>query len=310
MKNEQLHNRDDNFLAKWLDGQISDKELRASVDDSSYTSFLKLRYALKIKDELESSTEKSFDIIKEKISKENNKVKVHRLNTDLFIGIAASIILLFGLFIFSEKNAVVIETTFGESKMITLLDGSEVVLNSKSSLEYDEKNWLQNRVLHLDGEAYFKVAKGETFKVNTANGIVEVLGTQFSVNSSKDYFYVECYEGKVSVKSARSKEILGPQQAVKSFSNKDLVRLKIGEQAPSWIKGESTFRSVPLRFVINALENQYQVNFLKEGIDDTKLFTGSFPHDSLDIALKTVFDTYNIKYSEKEKRNIELRYKE
>ena len=79
---------------------------------------------------------------------------------------------------------------------------------------------------------------------------------------------------------------------------------------PTWIYGESTFKSRPLHHVIKALEDQYNIEFDSESIDDSEIFTGSFPHDSLNIALKTVFQTLNISYNEKEKRNIKLRYKE
>ena len=50
------------------------------------------------------------------------------------------------------------------------------------------------------------------------------------------------------------------------------------------------------------------IEFNDKHIDDSTIFSGSFPHNNLNIALKTVFETLNIKYSEKEKRNIKLRY--
>ena len=46
----------------------------------------------------------------------------------------------------------------------TLPDHSEVVLNADSEITYKKSNWDTNRKLELQGEAYFKVAKGKTLK--------------------------------------------------------------------------------------------------------------------------------------------------
>jgi ferric-dicitrate binding protein FerR (iron transport regulator) len=47
-------------------------------------------------------------------------------------------------------------------------------------------------------EAYFQVKKGQTFSVNTTDGVVKVLGTHFNVKQRKNYFEVNCFEGLVS----------------------------------------------------------------------------------------------------------------
>jgi len=219
-------------------------------------------------------------------------------------------VVLFGLFTFLDSNAISIETGFGENKTIALLDGSEVILNAKSKIVYDESNWDKERKLFLEGEAFFKVAKGETFIVETDHGSVTVLGTQFNVNTTADFFTVVCYEGKVGVKTKEANHILLPNDVVRYISGTSVKVNGSSDKMPTWIHGESTFKSVPLRYVIQALEDQYQVSFDTNSINDSEIFTGSFPHDSLNIALKTVFNTLNITYNNKEKRNIKLRYKE
>ena len=76
----------------------------------------------------------------------------------------------------------------------------------------------------------------------------------------------------------------------------------------TWIDGESTFKSVPIRYVITALEDQFNIKIDSESIDDTTVFSGSFPHHNLNVALITVFDALEMKYNKKEKHNIKLRY--
>lgn len=308
MKNDNLHNNSDRFLAQWLEGELTDEDLKNLVSEEDYTAFLKIRDGIDISEKLDAPLEYSYSKIKERIEHKNSKVR--SLYTKWTIGIAASIIVLFGLFMFIDNNEIIVETGFGESKTIALLDGSEVILNSKSKITYDEDSWLKDRKLHLDGEAYFKVAKGETFVVNTSNGSVTVLGTQFNVNTTHSFFDVVCYEGKVSVETSQSNHILLPSDAVRSITGIPVKTYKISNKLPTWINGESTFNSVPLAYVIKALEDNYNVSFDTKSIDNSEVFTGSFPHDSLSIALKTVFETLNITYSEKEKRNIKLRYRE
>jgi transmembrane sensor len=284
MEHQNLNTEKDTFLAKWLEGEISDTELRTLVSESDYSSYLKLRKGLEVSEQLNASTAESFDKIQQKISKKQQKVKP--LYRNWSIGIAASIVLLFGLFSLFGNEDVSFETGFGDHKTIVLLDGSEVIMNSKSKITYNEEAWQASRVLTLEGEAYFKVKKGSTFTVNTINGSVTVLGTQFNVNSTNDFFEVVCYEGKVGVKTLESDHILLPNTTVRKI-NGNLSQSSITQLLePTWITGESTFKSVPLRYVISALEDQYDLN----------------------IALKIVFETLHIKYIEKDKRNIKLRY--
>ncbi|WP_299365754.1 FecR family protein [Winogradskyella sp.] len=307
MKKENLHKDSETFLAKWLEGDITDKDLKDLVGKADYEAYLKLRKGLDVSDQLNAPVDESFSKIQKRIAKKETKVKP--LYTNWAIGIAASIVVLFGLFTFLNTSEVVVETGYGENKTIALLDGSEVVLNARSKIVYNEDTWNNDRKLVLEGEAYFKVAKGETFVVNTKNGTVSVLGTEFNVNSTEDFFDVVCYEGKVGVKTSGSNHILLPNNTVRRVDGHIEVTNSSGKM-PTWIHGESSFDSVPLHIVIGALEAQYNVSFDSGAIDESDIFTGSFPHDSLNIALKTVFTTLNITYNEKENRNIKLRYKE
>ncbi|EDP70312.1 possible anti-sigma factor [Flavobacteriales bacterium ALC-1] len=308
METLNTNNDSDTFLAKWLEGELTDNELKNLVSKDEYSAYLKLRKGLDVAEKLDAPIINTFAKIQDRI--ESKKQKVRSLYTNWTIGIAASIVVLFGLFLVLDNDKVNIETDFGESKSIVLLDGSEVILNSKSQITYDKDKWKVERALQLEGEAYFKVAKGETFTVNTANGAVTVLGTQFNVNSTKDFFEVICYEGKVRVKTLASKHMLMPSDAIRKVNGYPSQTSKSLDKKPSWINGESTFKSVPLRYVIKAMEDQYNIVLDSKSIDDSDIFTGSFPYNNLDTALKTVFETLNITYNEKENRNIKLRYKE
>ncbi|GGC17981.1 iron dicitrate transporter FecR [Parapedobacter defluvii] len=82
----------------------------------------------------------------------------------------------------------------GGTYQLTLPDGSKVWLNAASTLRYPGRFDDSERVVELDGEAYFSVSKirnrqnGQTvpFKVLSAGQVVQVLGTEFNVLSYAD----------------------------------------------------------------------------------------------------------------------------
>lgn len=307
MENKKSHTNNDTFLAQWLEGELSDTELKNLISEQDYKAFIKLRKALDVSSDLNASTNDSFHKIQEKIA--NKKPPVLRLHAARWsMGIAASILIMVGLFSIFSDTTITHQTSFGEIKNIPLLDGTQVVLNSKSTISYNQTDWKNNRQLTLDGEAYFKVEKGSTFTVNTTNGSVTVLGTQFNVNSTNDFFDVVCYEGKVGVKTNTSEHILLPSNSVRKIDGNSSQPSITQLLKPTWIDGESTFKSVPIKYVIIALEDQYNIKIDAASIDDTTIFSGSFPHNNQGVAFTTVFDALGVKYNETQKRNIKLRY--
>ncbi|MGN6638718.1 MAG: FecR family protein [Mucilaginibacter sp.] len=81
-----------------------------------------------------------------------------------------------------------LETTKGEQYQVVLPDGSHVWLNAASSLKYPVAFTGRERLVELNGEAYFEVAhnKAMPFKVKTPQQIVEDLGTHFDVSAYSD----------------------------------------------------------------------------------------------------------------------------
>jgi len=297
----------DTYLAKWLAGKITNNDLKALVDEEDYQAYLKLKKGLEVKSQLDRPVENSFQKVQEKISRK--KAKVISLKTKWTIGIAATILVIFTMFNFLKQSQRTITTGFGEQKTFVLEDGSEVILNSKSSISYTNEDWENNRELSLEGEAYFKVAKGETFTVNTPNGKVEVMGTQFDVNSNADFFDVICFEGKVKVTTIDNKaHILLPGNSIRKINGFETSRLDSKALEPSWVSGESSFKSVPLQYVINAIQNQYNIRIDATNVNTSTLYSGAFPHNDLKTALQTVFGTLDIQYNFISKSNLKLSY--
>ena len=294
-------NDNDVFLAQWLDGRLSDTELKNLVSQEDFEAYNKIRAGIGVYEKLQEPLDGTYAKIKARLlekSKKPTKTNTIRLYTKIALAAAASIVLFLALNFFLKPKDVEYASTFGELKTVALLDGSEVMLNAKSLLKYNKKHWKHTREVFLDGEAFFKVTKGKTFTVVTNNGRVTVLGTQFNINTNPSYFEVTCYEGRVKVSSQNKEFILTPNESVRNI--KGVFEKEILQETgshPSWIDGESSFRRVPLKQVIRALEKQFNITFNTDNIDDSVLFTGSFDNKNLNVALSSVFETFNIKYT-------------
>lgn len=86
---------------------------------------------------------------------------------------------------------------------VVLSDGTKVNLNSGSSLSFPSKFIDSERIVVLEGEAYFEVEHDhdKPFKVVSGHQIIQVLGTKFNVKHYPDdnVITTSLYEGKVSV---------------------------------------------------------------------------------------------------------------
>jgi len=179
------------------------------------------------------------------------------------------------------------QTDYGKTASLILSDGSAVTLNAKSKIDFPTL-FQYHRSLKLEGEAYFKVAKGSTFTVATSQGNVQVLGTQFNVNAQQNFFQVHCFEGKVKVTTATTTHILMHGQTVQIFNQNAETSEDLTFEKPTWIAGESSFHNTPLQTVITQFQNQYQCKVAFPNTLSKVRFTGSFTHQNSDTALQSI----------------------
>lgn len=299
-------NNKEYFLAKWLEGKLTDHELKQLVSSKDYQLYLNLRIGISNFELLEQPLNSSLKKIKNRIFNKRKATTI-KINYKWALSIAASLAIIFGLFFLMPSTEISHSTAFGQQKVIELPDGSLVTMNSKSTIEFNPDSWQSSRILNLSGEAYFKVKKGSQFTVNTSNGDIVVLGTEFNVNTSHNFFEVICYEGKVKVEKNLKAYILTPGKIIRKFNENKLEEYLTNKNFPDWTTGESTFVSVPLEFVIKSIEKQYNLTVISDQVDITRVYTGSYTHNDLDLALASVFKTMNIKYLKKDNGIISLK---
>jgi transmembrane sensor len=111
-------------------------------------------------------------------------------------------------------------TTDDSFEGIELPDGSIILLNRQSSIDFDKD--FNPRQVNLTGEAYFKVTSGDIpFTVITALGEIEVLGTKFNVIASDDELEVEVVSGEVELRTDTEERKLSRGQRAEYHRNED-----------------------------------------------------------------------------------------
>ena len=286
----------ENYLAKWLNNELSEEELAEFKKSAEYASYQRIVETSKGMKAPEFDVDHAWNAIKEATMEEESKVlPLHPFKS--FLRVAAVIaVLLSGAYFYLNSLDEHYTTEFAQQTEIVLPDASEVLLNAGSELSYSEKNWEDNRNLELNGEAYFKVAKGKQFTVSTAAGKVTVLGTQFNVESRKDFFEVTCYEGLVSVMYNGINKKLPAGNSFVVINGEITQTENIIATVPSWTQNESTFKSIPLKYVLAEFERQFNIEVDTQNINTEQLFTGTFNNTDINLALESISTPSQIRY--------------
>ena len=154
----------------------------------------------------------------------------------------------------------------GETFKVVLSEGTEVFLNSDSRLAYPTVFKGKERVVSLEGEAYFKVAKDieHPFIVKSGNLQVRVLGTEFNVrNYSPTDVRVTLITGKVAVSDTcgiHSVEIM-PGQSVQLSSNGTFAVNEVDiESFLYWKEGFFYFDDIALVDMMKEIGRWYNID--------------------------------------------------
>ncbi len=286
------------LIKKWLDNNLNTEEQNAFKQLEGYKYLIQMNSVLKDFKAPDFSIENNYKTLKPQLKSDISKANQWFRP---LLRIAAILALGFSIYYYTTTLDAQFNTNIAQQTVVELPDTSTVDLNANSSLAFNESNWNDNREVTLDGEAFFKVAKGQKFDVITNDGLVSVLGTQFNVKQRESYFEVTCYEGLVAVTYNNKTVNLKPGYTFQIIDGKLLANEKENTAQPSWLRGESSFKSVPLKYVISEFENQYSLKITTNNIDTSRLFTGSFTHKNLDLALKSVTIPLNLSYSKSEK---------
>lgn len=224
-----------------------------------------------------SSEEELLSFEKEFIVKNEKKVSKARILTWITtasVAVAASLFLFifrssqeisqpteFSMELFSEVTSpkqveqtlsngyCVVSTPAATTTLVTLGDGTRVMLNANSTLEYPASfDDAEVREVRLKGEAHFEVTKNphRPFVVKAGEMQTQVLGTVFDVKAyRKDAPKVTLMEGKVKVSNADTEVEMRPGQTATLQADKIVVS-KASSSASDWLEGDFDMDQVTL----------------------------------------------------------------
>lgn len=223
-----------------------------------------------------SSEEEHLSFEKESIVKNEKKVSKARILAWITasVAVAASLFLFifrssqeisqpteFSMELFSEVTSpkqveqtlsngyCVVSTPAATTTLVTLSDGTKVMLNANSTLEYPASfDDAEVREVRLKGEAHFEVTKNphRPFVVKAGEMQTQVLGTIFDVKAyRKDAPKVTLMQGKVKVSNADTEVEMRPGQTATLQADKIVVS-KASSSASDWLEGDFDMDQVTL----------------------------------------------------------------
>lgn len=297
----------DKFIEKWLSGKLTDAELKEFKKMDDYQLNNRILEEAKHFKASHFSTVDSYEDFKAKTNLKEKKTPVIQLKSfKMLYRIAALFIVSLSVYaLFFMNNLTTVKTLASNKTTFELPDASTVTLNAESKASYSKEKWKNKREIKLDGEAFFKVAKGSKFDVITESGTISVLGTQFNVKKRDHFFEVKCFEGIVSVQSNNKSQRLTKGNTFRIVNGIITVDTTSLEQ-PEWINNKSSFESVPLYEVLQELERQYDISIKTEKIETDRLFTGGFIHNDLEQALQSITVPLDLSYKKDQQNKIIL----
>ncbi len=297
------------------------------VMEAAKRAILQLNDALKPEGGTETDAATIWSVIEKRIAEPAQKPKPAVLRPVWRWAAAASITGLLGLFGWlTIRDAVpvgpvsMVKISVGQSfinggenpRPLALPDGSTVLLEKNSRIEYKTGENGQTRIVHLSGGAQFDVVKNPEcpFVVLTENLVTKVLGTTFRIRAfeADAEVRVDVLRGRVSVFSDKkgaeaSGLILSPnQQAVFQKSN-DRLQLGLVEKPVAILSDETmqrfVFEDSPVAEIFAALEKAYgvEIQFDADGLKNCALTT-KLSHETLfeklAVICKSIGATYKV----------------
>lgn len=222
----------------------------------------------------------------------------------------------------AETEFQTIQTDKGERASMVFSDGSRVVLNAMTTVRFPRQFAGDKREIELEGEAFFDIKhrEGIPFIVHSSDVSVQVLGTEFNVNSygDRDFIEVVVREGSVAVRQnnpdmdsvEEDDQVADENRSEVVLAKGERTRVAVGQfptppeqvsLAPylAWVNGMMTFEGAPLNEVVRRLNLYYDMEF--EVADSSlleKRLTASFQREQLDRVLQIITFSLDIDYEQ------------
>lgn len=309
----------DELLHKYFANTLADEDKQVLFDalekDSALMDeFVRIQNTVAVSGMMKSESDDDWSQLKLKEVLQKARFRKNRRFTLSILRYAAVAAVLVSVWLFSDyyhtKRSTVeytyIEVPKGQRVTLTLPDGSQAFLNSRSKLKFSNQFNHKNRKVELDGEGFFSVQKNTEipFIVSAGEYNVEVTGTQFNVfaYSESDLFETDLVNGSVFIyKSSDESQKLYLSPEEKAY----LADGQLHKTASRFIQtqrlqdGIYSFESNSFQEIINKLSLWYDVRFeVRNPEIRSYVFSGKFRQsDSINQIMLAIKETGKFNYT-------------
>lgn len=195
-----------------------------------------------------------------------------------------------------EGKTITITSATGIITKAVLPDGSEVWLNSQSSLTYPQRFAKNHRTVNLTGEAFFSVVSNKKNRFNVITPqevIVSAYGTEFNVNTytNDPNCEVSLAQGNVELSTKQSDEPINLEVDEKAIIDKQTGAITVHPTDTyvdiAWKDGKMIFRRAKLDQIAEKLSKKFGVDFK---LEDEKLKEYEYTATFIDESLEDILD--------------------
>ena len=308
---------DNSTITRYLSGVASEQEVKelfqwinTSTENRKDFIEMKKNWALtSVSRENKETAWRNFILAKQKFSK-------NKFFKKQFIQVAASILVIFSLGFATQRlissnsklwysSNIIIEVPAGEMSKLTLSDGTSVILNSGTTFTYSGSFSEGNRIVELDGEAFFDVAKDNKhpFIIKTKLLDFKVYGTSFNIEAypKSNKVSTTLVKGSLGFVNKKGDELgkLVPGENLLYSGSDEINITKVSlDLYTSWKEGAITFRNEKLKDVAIKLERWYNVEIVIRNpkLADELYFGTVMKNKPIDQILKVLQITSSLKY--------------
>ncbi|WP_297094495.1 FecR family protein [uncultured Draconibacterium sp.] len=197
-----------------------------------------------------------------------------------------------------------IEIPRGGEYQLTLSDGTNVWLNSETTIKYPVVFAENKREVFIEGEAFFDVAHNEEvpFIVTTADMTVQVLGTAFNIRGyrNEETATTTLVRGKVNVTSTTTDQtfLLKPSQQFITEEGNSAVRQVDVNQYIAWKEGRILFEDNTLKEIFTDVARWYNIDveFANPALEELRFSVDVKRYDEINEITKIIELTKKVKF--------------
>ena len=310
---------DYSIINKYLAGEASEAEVKDDFrwidsDSENRKEFIQYKKVWALTSKTTGNQDENWTTISSKLV-----VPKKHLNNINYWVVAAGFLLVFGLgmmmqYILPQKSQeqfsylaeTRIEVPLGQMSNVVLPDGTTVHLNSGTKLVYSGKFNSGERIVSLEGEAFFDVTKDQAhpFVIKTNLLDFKVYGTSFNLQAYPEDKVINTtlVEGSLGIIGKSGSEIIRLVPGENATYSEDGRQLQVGkvnlEMYTSWKDGLVTFRNEKLKDIARKIERWYNVEIvIKNARLGEELYLGTIlKNKPVDQILEVFALTSSLKY--------------